>query len=151
MPRRCTHSTSCQTDRTQKSPCRPIKVALIDDGVKTSYEYLNDQVHCGKSEWGLTSPKPRGGDSEKKRRFRNYASTYTSSYTGHGTVMAYYICRMCPAVELCIAKLEPQSPSKNNVAAGTHSQQIAFTIESVTEVSDSTKFYYTGCDCGSFP
>ncbi|CAK7206066.1 hypothetical protein SEUCBS139899_008849 [Sporothrix eucalyptigena] len=46
--------------------------------------------------------------------------------TGHGTVMAWYIRRMCPRVKLCVAKLDPVIP-----ALPTADDKVTFTVESV--------------------
>ncbi|KAF4426487.1 hypothetical protein CFRS1_v009816 [Colletotrichum fructicola] len=91
---------------------RPIKVALIDDGVKTSYDGLDEIVHCGRG--------------DKRKAANNYPLNYNHSQTGHGTVMAYFIRRVCPWVKLCIAKLECQARSGRN-------QPVTFSIESATE------------------
>jgi hypothetical protein len=125
-----------QTDITQgpeSASIKPIKVALIDDGVKTSYASLDENIHCGKSGWGTAR-------ADRKKSTRAYLRNYNSSQTGHGTVMAYYICRVCPKVKLCVAKLDPQTRSRNNAGTGSSQQQMTFSIESVTEVSYS--WYY---------
>lgn len=111
---------------------KPIKVALIDDGVKTSYASLDENIHCGKSGWSTEPAVPKGSD--RKKSTRAYLRNYNSSQTGHGTVMAYYILRVCPKAKLCVAKLDPQVRPGNNAVAGSN-QQMTFSIESVTEVS----------------
>jgi hypothetical protein len=116
---------------------KPVKVALIDDGVKTSRASLDDNILCGKSGWATTAttapaaPNAGGGRRPARASLRNY----NSSHTGHGTVMAYYICRVCPKVKLCVAKLEPQTRPKNDAGADSGGEQVTFSIESVTEVS----------------
>ena len=88
-----------------------VKVAIIDDGVKSSVDNLDDIIERGESLVKQANPKQRH-------------SPYTTSSRGHGTVMAYYIRRVCPNVRLYIAKLNPQ----------TVQRQVTFTIESATEV-----------------
>ncbi len=94
-----------------------VKVAIIDDGVKSNVDGLNKIIERGES-WAR-----QGNARSAKRRY----SPYTISSTGHGTVMAYYIRRMCPSVGLWVAKLDP------DVVQG----RITFTIESATKVRKS--------------
>jgi hypothetical protein len=118
----------------QSAKGRPIKVALIDDGVRTSYAWLDENVDCGRSGWGRSaSATPKGAD--KKKAAKNYPRNYNHSQTGHGTVMAYFIRRVCPWVKLCIAKLECQARSRSSAGSGNN-QPVTFSIESATEVSD---------------
>ncbi|KAF5488712.1 hypothetical protein CGCF413_v013009 [Colletotrichum fructicola] len=112
---RCMDEFALLMDRIEKASTpkvRPIKVALIDDGVKTSYDGLDEIVHCGRG--------------DKRKAANNYPLNYNHSQTGHGTVMAYFIRRVCPWVKLCIAKLECQARSGRN-------QPVTFSIESATE------------------
>lgn len=88
-----------------------VKVAIIDDGVKSSFDNLDDIIERGESLVKQANPKQRH-------------SPYTTSSRGHGTVMAYYIRRVCPNVRLYVAKLDPQ----------TARDRVTFTIESATEV-----------------
>ena len=88
-----------------------VKVAIIDDGVKSSVDNLDDIIERGESLVKQTNPKQRH-------------SPYTTSSRGHGTVMAYYIRRVCPNIRLYIAKLDPQPVTS----------RVTFTIESATEV-----------------
>lgn len=116
---------------------RPIKVALIDDGVKTSYGRLDEIVHCGRCGWdsasGSASTTSKMGD--KRKPAKNYPLNYNHSQTGHGTVMAYFIQRVCPRVKLCIAKLECQTGSCRQAGSDKY-QPVTFSIESATEVSN---------------
>lgn len=95
-----------------------VKVAIIDDGVKSSVNGLDDLIERGESWVEQATPKHR-------------YSPYTTSSRGHGTVMAYYIRRVCPNVSLYVAKLNPQ------IIQG----QVTFTIESVTKVDISVLFH----------
>ncbi|CAK7214009.1 hypothetical protein SBRCBS47491_001994 [Sporothrix bragantina] len=99
----------------------PIKVALIDDGVKSSYRGLDDNILCGQS-W----PSPKAPQEKSKVPRVITPPKYNSSHTGHGTVMAWYIRRMCPRVKLCVAKLDPVVSSMPNVE-----EKVTFTVESV--------------------
>ncbi|CAK7213326.1 hypothetical protein SCUCBS95973_001766 [Sporothrix curviconia] len=99
----------------------PIKVALIDDGVKSSYRGLDDNILCGQS-W----PSPRAPQQKSKVPRVITSPKYNSSHTGHGTVMAWYIRRMCPRVKLCVAKLDPVVCALPNVE-----EKVTFTAESV--------------------
>ncbi|KAL1869586.1 hypothetical protein Daus18300_005440 [Diaporthe australafricana] len=102
----------------------PIKVALIDDGVKTSYAQLNRNVKSG---W--QQPRPRQSQTGKDPR-TPYLN-YNSSRTGHGTVMAYYIRRVCPNVQLHVAKLQPV-PQQGD-GAMMDNNQITFSLDSASE------------------
>ncbi|KUI56352.1 Major intracellular serine protease [Cytospora mali] len=88
-----------------KTPVHPIRVALIDDGVKSSYNKLDNNIHAGKAGWQQPNPDNKQKKSTRGGPFRNY----NSSQTGHGTVMAYYIKRVCPKVSFYIAKLDVTS------------------------------------------
>jgi len=77
----------------------PIMVALIDDGVNNCHPALRGKIHSGMSfHRGGTLPVP-----------------YYVSSTGHGTVMASMICRVCPTARLQVFKLDTYQ-SEDNVA-----------------------------------
>ncbi|XXH01492.1 hypothetical protein Hte_007852 [Hypoxylon texense] len=59
-----------------------VKVALIDDGVKSSLEGLDMSIDGGESYVESDPNEPQ--------------SPYLTSVKGHGTVMAYFIRRVCP-------------------------------------------------------
>lgn len=128
--------TTCNLRRqpqgSRNTNVRPIKIALIDDGVKTSYASLNENIQSGKSGWSTATATPKG--SSKKKSTKSPLRNYNWSHTGHGTVMAYYIRRVCPKVKLCVAKLDPQPRPRSNTGGG-NSDQITFSIESVIDVS----------------
>ena len=92
---------------------KEIKVAIIDDGVKSGNIAVDDKIDSGES-W-VQQSKP----------YDPY-SPYTASVTGHGTVIAYYINRVCPKARLYIAKLNPD--------INKDSARVTFTIESATKV-----------------
>ncbi|KAL9639492.1 MAG: hypothetical protein Q9204_001067 [Flavoplaca sp. TL-2023a] len=66
-----------------------VKVAVIDDGVSPTYEGVSQNLHH--PGW------PYNGEKAQE----NFTSTY-----GHGSKMAYLITRMCPFVEIYVAKLD---------------------------------------------
>ncbi|TFB02667.1 hypothetical protein CCMA1212_005148 [Trichoderma ghanense] len=101
------------------------EVALIDDGVKTSYAGLDNNIYAGRSGWHHIDSNTHSG-LQGPEYFRNY----NSSHTGHGTVMAYYIKRVCPKVHLYVAKLDP---SRHRLDFGGHGERITFSRESVAE------------------
>ncbi|ROW10102.1 hypothetical protein VMCG_02078 [Cytospora schulzeri] len=107
-------------------PARPIRVALIDDGVKTSYSELDNNIHAGKSGWHQPDPDAK----YKKRMHGGTFRNYNSSHTGHGTVMAYYIKRVCPNVRLYVAKLEVVSPRTHVDGRG---KRVTFSCDSAAE------------------
>jgi len=96
---------------TEIDPSNLIKVALIDDGVKSGYDNLDNNIDGGES-W------------VKQSNLKDPQSSYVTSAEGHGTVMAYFIRRVCPHVRLYVLKLDP------NMAQG----RPTFSIESATEV-----------------
>ena len=108
-----------RTTNSQITKTRPfkVKVAIIDDGVKSNVNKLDDLIERGESWVKQATPNHR-------------YSPYTTSSRGHGTVMAYFIRRVCPNVRLYVAKLNPQ------VIQG----RVTFTIESVTKVDISVLF-----------
>lgn len=91
---------------------RPVKVALIDDGVDANHDYLRENIKRGIT---FCTSHPR-----KER----VTSSYYASTSGHGTLMGTLIRTVCPAVELYIAKLD-------NVRAA---EGYGFTAQSAAEV-----------------
>ncbi|PVH73216.1 subtilisin-like protein, partial [Cadophora sp. DSE1049] len=89
---------------------KPVKVAIIDDGVKSAYDNLDANIAGGES-W---VSQPISEDPH---------SPYLTSVKGHGTVMAYFIRRICPEVKLYVLKLDPQMMGS----------RVTFSIESATE------------------
>ncbi|KAF5855466.1 hypothetical protein ETB97_009126 [Aspergillus alliaceus] len=73
---------------------RPTKVAVIDDGVDKLQEDFEDSIIAGVSFF-----------SSQKDNFTVTRPYYFSS-NGHGTLMAKTIRRLCPNVNLCIARLD---------------------------------------------
>lgn len=124
---------------------RPVKVALLDDGVKSSYAGLDDNIKLGNSWFEI----PR---SSRRKAFRGKANqglaqNYNTSLYSHGTVMAYYIRRVCPQVDFYVAKLNTVKTD------ATSRSKVSFTIESAAEVSVSpvAKFCLL-CGCAAiFP
>ncbi|KAH8892234.1 subtilisin-like protein [Thozetella sp. PMI_491] len=88
---------------------QPIKVALIDDGVNTSHRTIQGKIQGGMSfDPGL----------------ENRPSPYYVTETGHGTVMADLICRVCPVAKLQIFKLETYIVDHNNGGETNRKTQI---------------------------
>lgn len=109
------------------APTRPVRVALIDDGVKTSYAGLDNNICAGKSWWQLLDANA----NQTRMPRRDYFQNYNSSYTGHGTVMAYYIKRVCPKVHFYVAKLDPE-PQRAEI--GGRGERITFSLDLAAEV-----------------
>ncbi|KAK4187371.1 hypothetical protein QBC35DRAFT_552243 [Podospora australis] len=112
---------------------RQISVALIDDGVKSTYAGLDNNIVTGKS--FVRRPKSSGLGTllERMEESLSCVRNYESSHTGHGTVMAYFIRRVCPNVKLYIAKLDPEIPPRDGTAS--NNKTMSFSIESAAEVS----------------
>jgi hypothetical protein len=107
-----TRQTKSMTDKRIKGE---IKVALIDDGVRSNYAGLDDNIAAGTN---CAAPKPDGST-------QRFTQNYNTSLYGHGTVMAYYIRRVCPRVRLYVAKLDGRQTARG----------VAFSIESAAAVS----------------
>ena len=72
-----------------------VKVALIDDGVQFGHDSLQDKVKDG---WSFDS----GYDSVELPGARR---PFYESTTGHGTLMANMICRVCPNAKIFACRL----------------------------------------------
>lgn len=99
-------------------------MALIDDGVTSSFQSLDENIIHGES-WAEARTQESYGSIPVISRL----TTYTTSHTDHGTLMAWYIRRMCPHVQLCVAKLDPEL-----APASSGDDKVTFTIESVIKV-----------------
>jgi hypothetical protein len=97
-----------------------IRVALIDDGVKSNYDGLDENIVHGKS-WAPEAIWDRPG------RGFSLPQPYNVSQLDHGTVMAWFIRFMCPKVKLYIARLDPQGTPKDG--------SLTFSIPSTAAVS----------------
>lgn len=88
-------------------PQPAIKVALIDDGVDLSFDYLDQSI--------------KGGHTCSVRdRELGFWNPFYHSANGHGTVMATLIRQMCPKVQLYVAKLnEIATQDKNQITASS--------------------------------
>ncbi|PNP54420.1 hypothetical protein FNYG_15630 [Fusarium nygamai] len=71
----------------------PIKIAIIDDGVDNTAADLETKVVGG----ATFCPYPHSSE---------YANSYFVPSGRHGTLMAQLICRLCPNVQLYVARLE---------------------------------------------
>lgn len=74
---------------------RGVKVALIDDGVDLLQPALENSV--------------KKGSSFTSQHHSLETKPYYFSSTGHGTLMAKMIRRICPAADLYVARIEVQS------------------------------------------
>ena len=95
-------------------------MALIDDGVQSDYDELDESIEHGKS-WAPETIWDRPGPG------LSIPQPYNVSQDGHGTVMAWFIRFVCPKVRLYIAKLDPQGIQKDSPPT--------FTIPSTASVS----------------
>jgi hypothetical protein len=95
-----------------------VRVALIDDGVQSKYGDLDDNI-----EVGMTFMPTPTEDGPTQR----FTQNYNTSLYGHGTVMAYYIRRVCPKVRLFVAKL----------AGKQRRLGVGFSIKSAVDVSEA--------------
>ncbi|GKZ32277.1 hypothetical protein AbraIFM66950_001570 [Aspergillus brasiliensis] len=81
-----------------------IRVALIDDGVRSNIAGLDDSIAAGKS------------FATTKSSASTRSSNYNTSQFGHGTVMALCIRRMCPKVRLYVARVDGKENSRRGVS-----------------------------------
>lgn len=100
--------------RSAKAPSgvRPVKIAIIDDGINTALDIFNNRIHGGESFHKLSELSGRRG------------SYYVPSGM-HGSLMAQLICEVCPNVRLYIGQLE---------ALPGQDGRRTFTAESAAEV-----------------
>lgn len=75
------------------SQVRPVKIAIIDDGIDATMPGLQPKIASG----ATFCPYP-------------HSSTLVNSYFvprgKHGTLMAQLICDLCPSIQLYVARLE---------------------------------------------
>lgn len=95
---------------------RPVKIAIIDDGVDALQDIFRGKIATGRSFC------PLGGSSD-------LMNAYYVPSGRHGTMMADLICRICPSCQLYVARLD-EVTNRNDM-----SRQI--TVKSATEVSSS--------------
>ncbi|KAF4467897.1 subtilisin [Fusarium albosuccineum] len=97
-------ATAVNTDRLQNDQSvRPIKVALLDDGVTPGELSKPSALKDG---WPLPST-----------RSRHISKPYYNSENGHGTKMARLIQMMCPFVSIYVAKVDIHKENDSSVAA----------------------------------
>lgn len=83
-----------ELERERKIRDKPqVKVALIDDGIEPFHDELSLNIAMGESWY----ERP-----DEEELFRGYHQ----SSIGHGTAMACLIRRVCPGVQLYVAKLD---------------------------------------------
>jgi hypothetical protein len=118
----------------------PIIVALIDDGVNNCHPALRSKIH--------------GGVSFHRGLGDNMPVPYYVTSTGHGTVMATMITRICPTAKLQVLKLDtyqsedgvPQITAKSAaqaveaaVARKVHIISMSWTIQETPENGDDIR------------
>jgi Subtilase family len=98
---------------------RQVKVALIDDGVDASHIPIRNNIEGGVT-YCTSSPE------------NNITSSYYSSSSGHGTLMATLICFVCPSVKLYVAKLDDQRASEGTAFTTKSALKVRLMIGSST-------------------
>ncbi|KAF3057645.1 Subtilisin [Trichoderma lentiforme] len=93
----CINQASVRVQNSDLVGSKNIKVALIDDGVDASHWILRDNI-----KEGITYCTSTSNNS-------HIPSSFYSSATGHGTLMATLICDICPGIDLYVAKLDDQN------------------------------------------
>ena len=75
---------------------KPVKIALIDDGVELTHRNLTGRIYGGWScDAGYTTPD-----------FEGIKRPYGNSASNHGTLMACMICRVCPQAQIFVFRLD---------------------------------------------
>ncbi|ETS78061.1 hypothetical protein PFICI_10123 [Pestalotiopsis fici W106-1] len=119
---------------------RPVKVALIDDGVDINDPTIRTKVFDGRSFCHR--------DEEE-----NLNQPYYVSGGGHGTAMASYICKICPNVQLYVLRLEEKAsiePGRRNITADSAEKAVTAAIgEGVDIISMSWTINRTSDNHGS--
>ena len=87
-------------DRKLREKISPIKIAIIDDGVDASLEFLVGKIAGGKSFCPYASSS-------------DLMNAYYVPSGQHGTMMADLICKICPSCRLYIARLD-ERPSRSD-------------------------------------
>jgi hypothetical protein len=72
---------------------QPIKIAIIDDGIDATMYDLQSKIAGG----ATFCPYPHSSE---------LVNSYFVPRGKHGTLMAQLICRLCPAAQLYVARLE---------------------------------------------
>lgn len=70
-----------------------VSIALIDDGVDINEQSLHSKIIGGRSFY-------------QRDKLQNLSKPYYVTSSGHGTVMASLICRVCPTARLYVIKLD---------------------------------------------
>ncbi|KAF4467266.1 Peptidase S8 S53 subtilisin kexin sedolisin [Fusarium albosuccineum] len=73
---------------------RPVKIAIIDDGIDHTLDIFQGRIKMGESFHQVA-----------EKIYGRWGALYVPSGT-HGTLMAKLICKICPKVDLYIAQLE---------------------------------------------
>ncbi|KAI9779172.1 MAG: hypothetical protein M1839_007707 [Geoglossum umbratile] len=105
-------------ESSREGPKEAIRVAVIDDGIDGADQVLHRNIACGVSFCG------RSGSEDLSNTF------YVAS-GGHGTLMATLIRRVCPAVQLYVAKLDEHvgQSGRKQITADSAAKAIIWAIE----------------------
>lgn len=80
---------------------RPVRIAIIDDGVDASLAILDGKIAIGKS----FCPYANSSD---------LMNSYFVPAGNHGTCMAALVCKICPKVDLYVARLEERTMARSD-------------------------------------
>ena len=110
-----------------------VRVALIDDGVQFGHDSLQDKVQDGCS-------FDDGYDSIELPGARR---PYYESTTGHGTLMANMICRVCPNAKIFACRLNvfPGENGKSHFSAKS-AADVRLSVYSLYSQSSRTNYEY---------
>jgi len=99
--------------RGRRDKIAPVKIAIIDDGVDASLEFLLGKIAGGKSFCPYASSS-------------DLMNAYYVPSGQHGTMMADLICKICPSCRLYVARLDERQ--------GRSDSTRHITIDSAAEV-----------------
>ncbi|KAK2591052.1 hypothetical protein QQS21_011266 [Conoideocrella luteorostrata] len=102
---------------------RPIKIAIIDDGIDASLPIFDHRVACGAS-FGTSLG------------MEHSATPYFVSSGHHGTLMGALILRMCPSAKLYIAKLDERynSSGARSITASSAAESINWAVDTEVDI-----------------
>jgi len=80
-----------------------VRVAIIDDGIDSMQPGIKDSIEDGVTFY------------TQREKFVNRTNPYYFSSTGHGTLMAQLVLRVCPKAQLYIARLNQGHSSNGSI------------------------------------
>ncbi|KAK3983956.1 hypothetical protein QBC44DRAFT_302234 [Cladorrhinum sp. PSN332] len=102
---------------------KEVRVALIDDGADFMHQPIKGFLENGRSF------QSDDGYDDLDGRGRPTSSSFHGSTTGHGTLMAYLIGRICPTVKIFVCKLETEGGHGASFTAKSAADAVEFAVK----------------------